>query len=181
MTNVEKEIIEGSKEFAKLYNLHYDEMTESMILNAIRYVTFHNNLMNQLDKHEKINQYIQQGKDIPEELTKNFVTFPNKFNSKVYVVECSSGSWDSYHWWIGGITLDEQEAHKMCDALNAEAERIKSECPYQGDPYGDDITAEEETAYWSYKMKYENEMEWSPAVVKEYPFNQLIPTKNFGG
>ena len=32
----EKEIIEATKEFATLHNIHYDELTESMIVNAMR-------------------------------------------------------------------------------------------------------------------------------------------------
>ena len=36
MTPQEKEIIEGTKAFAKAHNLHYDQMTENMLLNALR-------------------------------------------------------------------------------------------------------------------------------------------------
>lgn len=32
----ENEIIEATKEFATINNIHYDELTESMILNAMR-------------------------------------------------------------------------------------------------------------------------------------------------
>jgi hypothetical protein len=32
----ETEIIEATKEFATINNIHYDELTESMILNAMR-------------------------------------------------------------------------------------------------------------------------------------------------
>ena len=33
---IEKEIIKETKEFAKIHNIHYDEITESMIINAMR-------------------------------------------------------------------------------------------------------------------------------------------------
>jgi len=33
---IEKEIIKETKEFAKIHNIHYDNLTESMILNAMR-------------------------------------------------------------------------------------------------------------------------------------------------
>jgi len=33
---IEKEIIEETKEFAKIHNIHYDEIIESMIINAMR-------------------------------------------------------------------------------------------------------------------------------------------------
>lgn len=36
MTKEEQEIIESTKEFAKAHNIHYDQMTENMILNAMR-------------------------------------------------------------------------------------------------------------------------------------------------
>lgn len=36
MNKLEQDIISGTKEFAKLNDIHYDELTESMILNAIR-------------------------------------------------------------------------------------------------------------------------------------------------
>ena len=36
MNTIEKEIIEATRDFAKRNNVHYDDMTESIILNAIR-------------------------------------------------------------------------------------------------------------------------------------------------
>ncbi len=36
MTKEEQEIIESTKEFAKAHNIHYDQMTGAMILNAMR-------------------------------------------------------------------------------------------------------------------------------------------------
>ena len=36
MNKEEQEIIESTKEFAKVHNIHYDQMTENMILNAMR-------------------------------------------------------------------------------------------------------------------------------------------------
>ena len=100
--------------------------------------------------------------------------------NKVYVVECSAGSYDSFHWWIGGMSLDKEEAHRMADELEAEVERIKSECPFRGDPYDDDTSPEQEAAYWEYYSRFSNEMEWGRAEVKEYELGKIIPTKNFG-
>ena len=34
--NTEKEIIKATKEFARINDIHYDELTESMVLNALR-------------------------------------------------------------------------------------------------------------------------------------------------
>jgi len=36
MNKEEQEIIESTKEFAKAHNIHYGQMTENMILNAMR-------------------------------------------------------------------------------------------------------------------------------------------------
>tara|TARA_R110000851_G_scaffold303458_1_gene461055 strand:- start:43 stop:276 length:234 start_codon:yes stop_codon:yes gene_type:complete len=36
MTKNEQDIIDGTKEFAKTHNIHYNQMTENMILNALR-------------------------------------------------------------------------------------------------------------------------------------------------
>jgi len=36
MNKDEQDIIDGTKEFAKAHNIHYDQMTENMILNALR-------------------------------------------------------------------------------------------------------------------------------------------------
>jgi len=36
----EKEILEETKEFANCHNIHYDDLTESMILNAMRAVAY---------------------------------------------------------------------------------------------------------------------------------------------
>ena len=33
---IEKAIIKETKEFAKIHNIHYDNLTESMIINAMR-------------------------------------------------------------------------------------------------------------------------------------------------
>lgn len=38
MNKLEQDIIDGTKDFAKVNDIHYDELTESMILNAIREV-----------------------------------------------------------------------------------------------------------------------------------------------
>ena len=88
----------------------------------------------------------------------------------VYVVECSSGSWDSFHWWIGGIFNEAKDAEELKDKLNAEAKRIKDECPVKGNT--DDMSEEDEDKYWTYFSTNENAMEWNDAKVKEYPVNK---------
>lgn len=89
----------------------------------------------------------------------------------VYIVECSSGSWDSYHWWIGGIYNDVKDAEELKDRLNAEAARVKEEFSIK---YNEDDMNEEDTIkYWEYYEKHEEMLEWNCAKVKEYPLNRL--------
>jgi len=95
------------------------------------------------------------------------VLLPDVF---VYVVACSSGSWDSFHWWIGGIFNEPKDAEELKDKLNAEAKRIKDECPVKGNK--DDMSEEDEDKYWTYFSSKENAMEWNDATVKEYPVNK---------
>jgi len=45
MTKKEKEIINTTKEFSETNNIHYDELTESMILNAMREVSMENQIV----------------------------------------------------------------------------------------------------------------------------------------
>ena len=51
----------------------------------------------------------------------------------VYLIECSSGSWDSYVHRVGGIFLNEEEAIVACDKLNAKIEKILDSCPIKKD------------------------------------------------
>ncbi len=93
----------------------------------------------------------------------------------VYVIEVSSGSFDSYSWWIGGICDDIELANQIALELNENAERVRKECPVQvNDDCEDEMTDEQEKLYWRYHAQYNNEMEWNGAVVKEYSLNQTI-------
>lgn len=49
--------------------------------------------------------------------------FPDAFSESVYVVNCSSGSWDCHQSWIGGIFKNFEDAEKLKDKLNQEAEK----------------------------------------------------------
>lgn len=83
----------------------------------------------------------------------------------VFVVACSSGSHDSYCWWIGGIFGNLQDAEDLKDKLNAKAEAIQKLCP----PFDED--SEE---YWDYLIANEKYMEWGGANVLEFPFNEAL-------
>lgn len=91
-------------------------------------------------------------------------------SKNLYVVECSSGSWDGFHWWVGGIFNEQKDAEALKDKLNAEAKRIKDECPVKGDPY--EMNEEDEAKWEKYFVANETSMEWNEAKVKEYPINK---------
>ena len=91
----------------------------------------------------------------------------------VYIVECSSGSWDSYHSWISGIFENPQDAENLKTKLNDEYKRILDECPVKGNP--DDMSDEDEIKYIEHFRKYpEYFREWNEAEVKEYALNEEI-------
>jgi len=56
MTKDEKKIIKSTKEFAKANNIHFDSMTENMILNAMREIV-----------KSKFNNFISEQKNIDPE------------------------------------------------------------------------------------------------------------------
>ena len=58
MNKEEQEIIESTKEFAKAHNIHYDQMTENMILNAMREQLLLHNVVQA--KPEKVCELMRQ-------------------------------------------------------------------------------------------------------------------------
>ena len=58
MNKEEQEIIESTKEFAKAHNIHYDQMTENMILNALREQLLLHNVVQA--KPEKVCELMRQ-------------------------------------------------------------------------------------------------------------------------
>lgn len=93
---------------------------------------------------------------------------------KIYVVSCSSGSYDSFQWWIGGIFDDLKMAEDVRDSLNQLAKTVQNACPIK---YHEDMTDEDDDKYWLYFAKNQLMMEWSDAEVKEYPLNTPIYKK----
>jgi len=95
--------------------------------------------------------------------------------NKIYVVECSSGSYDSFHWWIGGIFTNKEDAEQAKDTLNEAAKKVRDEAPKKTSR----STGTGSNKWWKYKIKHPNEMEWSEAKVKEYPLGEMIPIPKF--
>ncbi len=79
----------------------------------------------------------------------------------VYLVQCSSGSWDSYHVWIAGVFDDEEKAFDLISELNDEAEAVKAKAP-----------PEEEEEYMTYLVENETLMEWKEPKILTFPLNE---------
>jgi hypothetical protein len=100
-------------------------------------------------------------------------------NKVVYLVECSAGSWDSYHWWVGGIFENQEDADKYVQALNAENKRlVEEECPFKGQIEDMNLTDEEDEIYYRWYSKHSDAMEWNGAKVKQYPLNNPASETN---
>lgn len=89
--------------------------------------------------------------------------------TNVYVVECSAGMYDDYHWWIGGIFTHAQDAESLKDKMNIEAKAVLDSCPVKYDALMSDEKMTQYYDYWRENKTYAN---WNEATVQEYPLNQ---------
>lgn len=92
----------------------------------------------------------------------------------IYVVQASSGDWESYHKWVVGVFDNLRMANTLKNTLDAKAEKIKSECPikYSHDLITSQVMSEEdETIYWDYYTLHQTEMEWVGVRIKECDLN----------
>lgn len=102
-----------------------------------------------------------------------------KENKFVYIVECSSGSWDYYCWWIGGIFENPEDAEKYAQSLNEENERVLAiECPVDEELNIDDATDEEVKLYFDWAEANGKAKDWNGAKVKQYPLNKPLEKEN---
>ncbi|MDX9847414.1 MAG: hypothetical protein RBT74_10580 [Tenuifilaceae bacterium] len=92
--------------------------------------------------------------------------------STVYIVKCSSGDWDDFRWWIGGIYTQKEDALKLKRNLDRKAKRIQGKCPVKKDLT--DMSEEEEKLYYSYHSEHELWMDWNNATVEEVFTNKPL-------
>jgi len=92
----------------------------------------------------------------------------------IYVVQASSGEYDSYHEWVVGVFDNLRMANTLKNTLDAKAEKIKSECPIK---YSTNLTTsqvmseEDEKIYWDYYTLHQTEMEWVGVRIEECNLN----------
>jgi len=98
----------------------------------------------------------------------------------VYLVECSAGCWDSYHWWVGGIFENQEDADNYAHALNIENQRLlEVECPFKEPVEDMDLTEEEDDKYYRWWNDHNDAVEWNGAKVKQYPINNPARSTEF--
>lgn len=96
--------------------------------------------------------------------------------NKVYVVECSSGTWDDYHSWISGIFTNLNEASKIRDEHLEKAESLKYEYKEKHDLWlhGRSIVPEgERDELFEWIEANENYGDNFNCWVTEYPLNVI--------
>lgn len=86
-----------------------------------------------------------------------------------YVVECNSGQYDDYRWWIAGIFEDAFAAEKLKQEILKEIEIIRNtEAPYEFSDIND-ITEEQFIVWEKWNNEYYQAEEFNGVNVVEYP------------
>lgn len=98
-------------------------------------------------------------------------------SKKCYVVQCNSGQYDDYRWWIAGIFEDVFAAEKLKQEILKEIEIIiNTEPPYEFE-YIDDLTDEQYEVYFKWRQEAYQAEEFNGVIVVEYPLGEKV---NFG-
>ena len=94
-----------------------------------------------------------------------------------YVVECNSGQYDDYRWWIAGIFEEPFAAEKLKQEILKEIEILRNtEAPYEFE-YIDDLTDEQYDIWYKCSEEQDDAQEFNGITVVEYPLGEKV---NFG-
>ena len=96
-------------------------------------------------------------------------------NELIYVVRCSSGSWEESVWWIGGIFTKKEDAIKVAEKLNLDMERKKAtsaESPIKKS--FEEMTEEELEIYDKWTQDRTDAEDWRGAKVLTYDLNKML-------
>jgi len=89
---------------------------------------------------------------------------------KCYVVECSSGQHEDYHWWIAGIFDDACTAEVLKIAIDKTVEITKNiPQPFDINQY---LTDKQWEAYDKWNTENYQSEQFNSSKVVEYPFNK---------
>lgn len=94
-------------------------------------------------------------------------------DQNVYLVERVFAAYGEVWWNVAGIFTNPKDAEELKDRLEAEAKRIKDECP----PYPEDgLFENDETmnAYYDFWRENPEYQSWSHSQVHEFPINKRI-------
>jgi hypothetical protein len=88
-----------------------------------------------------------------------------------YVVECSAGQYDDYHWWIAGIFDNAFDAENLKREIDKNIEIVRNiPEPFALDM--DNLTEKEYIAYDKWSGDHYEAWEFNSAKVVEYPFGK---------
>lgn len=99
-------------------------------------------------------------------------TKPVSATGLCYVVECSAGSYDDFHWWIAGIFLDAFDAEKLKKEIETKIEIAKNiPSPFEEDKL-EFLTDEQSDVYCKWWNDNNDAKEFNIAKVVEYPIGK---------
>jgi hypothetical protein len=85
----------------------------------------------------------------------------------VYVVQCSSGSYEDYHWWIAGIFFEATAAEELKSKIEADIETAKNSPP----PFDEDsefLTDEQKDVLANWLYENDRALDFNAVKVVEY-------------
>lgn len=89
-----------------------------------------------------------------------------------YVVQCNSGQYDDYRWWIAGIFEEPFAAEKLKQEILKEIEIIRNiEAPYEFE-CASELTDEQYDIWYKWSEEQDDAQEFNGATVVEYPLGE---------
>lgn len=94
---------------------------------------------------------------------------------KVYVINCSKGSYDDYYVWIGGIFTDKKIAEDTCKKLNDEqAANLLIPNPVSDEDFHEGMDEKTLNLYCEWDKINSLAGDWNNATVSEIELNKII-------
>jgi len=94
-----------------------------------------------------------------------------------YVVECSSGQYDDYRWWISGIFDNAFDAESLKKEIDKNIEIVRN-IPEPFELNIDEVSDEQYEVYSKWQTENMHANEFNSSQVVEYPFNKPIKPLN---
>lgn len=91
-----------------------------------------------------------------------------------YVVECSSGQYEDFSWWIAGIFEDPFAAEKLKTEILREIQTIKDIEPPFNIENINNFTEEQYDIYYNWQLERNKAEEFNEARVVEYTVGERV-------